>query len=414
MAYKNYDPMVKKMIIESGNINLFPELNIPRSTALYWIRKSKSPAVALGRQKIENGLITELKGENFKVKAMNLVLKKLLREAFGSSDLESLLGRDKKKKIVEIVEEMKDLLPITEILRLLKITPSMYYRYRAEIEGCKMTKKYCDSNRPNQLSKKEQAILVSLARDKKLAHLSVRSLMYYAQRERILFCGIDSWYKYLKLNRVEREKWCGKKLKKHWVGFRASRPHELWHIDITEIQIKNNKKYYLQMVVDNYSRAILSWKISDKKNMKISLATLKRALKENSIVPEYILSDGGGENRNKKVKRLLLGRGICQLIARSDVFFSNSMIEAVFRQLKARKNIFLKKTRSSLHRFVASFVKLHNYFSPHSSLGGARPSELLAGAWDQTAFYSQVKNGRRDHVKERIQSYQECLVCLTS
>lgn len=412
MTYKNYDPMVKKMIIETGNINLFPELKIPRSTALYWVQKSKSPVVALSSGKIEKAQIVELKKEIFKVKAINLVLKKLLGEAFDGADMQSLFGRDKKRKIVEIVEEMKELLSITEILQLMKITPTMYYRYRTEILGCKQTRKFCESNRPNQLSKKEQAVMVSLARDKRLAYLSIRGLMYHAQREGILYCGIDSWYKYLKLNKIVREMKIGRKPKKRWVGIRASRPHELWHIDITEIQIKNNEKYYLQMVVDNYSRAILSWKISDKKTMEISLATLKRAFRENSIVPDYILSDGGGENKNKKVKRLLLGRGICQLIAHSDVFFSNSMIEAVFRQLKARKNLFLKKTRSSLHRFVASFVKLHNYFSPHSSLGGARPCEVLEESWSQAEFTFQVKKARKDLVLERAQSYQACRLCL--
>lgn len=413
MTYKSYDPMVKKMIVESVNIYLFPELKIPRSTALYWVRKSKTPAIVLSHSKIEKAQVVELKKENFKIKATNLVLKKLLSEVFKGADLQSLLGREKKKKVVEIVEEMKDLLPITEILRLMKIAPAMYYRYRTEVIGCKFSKKFCDSNRPNQLSKKEQERLVSLAHDKRLAHLSIRSLMYHAQREGILFCGIDSWYKYLKLNQVVREKWSRHRPKKYWEGVRASRPHELWHIDITEIKTKYGEKYYLQMVVDNYSRAILSWKISDRKMMKISLSTLKRAFKDNSVLPEYLLSDGGGENKNKNVTNFLLGRGICQLISRSNVFFSNSMIEAVFRQLKARKNLFLKKTRSSLHRFIASFVRLHNQITPHSSLGGARPSEMLAGSWSPRKFSSQIIKARKDLVLVRVQSYQACRSCLT-
>ena len=41
MAYKKYDPAIKKMVIESGRFDLFPELKIPRTTALYWIQKSR-------------------------------------------------------------------------------------------------------------------------------------------------------------------------------------------------------------------------------------------------------------------------------------------------------------------------------------------------------------------------------------
>ena len=41
MSYRKYDDSIKEMIIKSGNPNLFPELNIPRTTAMYWIRNSK-------------------------------------------------------------------------------------------------------------------------------------------------------------------------------------------------------------------------------------------------------------------------------------------------------------------------------------------------------------------------------------
>ena len=41
MSYKKYDPWVKQMIAESRNVNFFPELAIPRTTAIYWINNAK-------------------------------------------------------------------------------------------------------------------------------------------------------------------------------------------------------------------------------------------------------------------------------------------------------------------------------------------------------------------------------------
>tara|TARA_Y100000296_G_C5164796_1_gene253939 strand:+ start:1871 stop:2110 length:240 start_codon:yes stop_codon:yes gene_type:complete len=38
--YRKYHPDIKEMIIETRNPNLFPELNIPRTTALYWIKNA--------------------------------------------------------------------------------------------------------------------------------------------------------------------------------------------------------------------------------------------------------------------------------------------------------------------------------------------------------------------------------------
>jgi hypothetical protein len=39
--YRKYDSSIQEAVILSGNTNLFPHLNIPRSTALSWIRNSK-------------------------------------------------------------------------------------------------------------------------------------------------------------------------------------------------------------------------------------------------------------------------------------------------------------------------------------------------------------------------------------
>lgn len=40
-SYKKYDDRIKEMVVASGNPKLFPELEIPRTTALYWIREGK-------------------------------------------------------------------------------------------------------------------------------------------------------------------------------------------------------------------------------------------------------------------------------------------------------------------------------------------------------------------------------------
>lgn len=38
-SYKKYDLKIKKLIARSRNPYLFPELEIPRTTANYWIKK---------------------------------------------------------------------------------------------------------------------------------------------------------------------------------------------------------------------------------------------------------------------------------------------------------------------------------------------------------------------------------------
>lgn len=139
------------------------------------------------------------------------------------------------------------------------------------------------------------------------------------------------------------------------------------------------------MIVDNFSRAIFSWKLSVRKGLALTLKTLK-AVGPDSETPAYLLSDGGRENCNEAVRRVLLGRGFTQLIAKSDVHFSNSMIEAVFRQLKQKFVIKSVESRSELGSIITDFVKQYNVRIPHSSFGGGTPVEVYQGLWDIHEF----------------------------
>lgn len=156
--------------------------------------------------------------------------------------------------------------------------------------------------------------------------------MHYCKRNKILNCSLETWYKYIKLYGIKRHAHV-RKSKKYKNGLRAKNVNEIWHIDITEIKMEDQKAY-LQLVVDNYSRMIIAWKVSLTKTMNITYKTLLKSFKFAPGFNGKIVCDGGGENVGFKPKSLLLGKGIKQLIAKGDIRFSNSIVEAVFRQLK--------------------------------------------------------------------------------
>lgn len=81
---------------------------------------------------------------------------------------------------------------------------------------------------------------------------------------------------------------------------------------------------------------IVAWKLSRRKTMDV---TYKTILKSFILVPKFngvIICDGGGENLGSLPRQLLIGKGIKQIVAKKDIRFSNSMIEAVFRQFKQK------------------------------------------------------------------------------
>jgi hypothetical protein len=78
--YRKYDEDVKKLIIATRNPDLFPELQIPRTTALYWISnankiRKKSAHITSSKTQILK-VAKELEIEKYK----SFVVSKKLRE----------------------------------------------------------------------------------------------------------------------------------------------------------------------------------------------------------------------------------------------------------------------------------------------------------------------------------------------
>ncbi len=412
MSYRKYDPQVKEMIIASKDPNLFPHLNIPRTTALYWIAQGKKESSTTGLSQEGQQLRNRLNEyEVFKLKAINLLLKDLLKSTNPYADFKSSADPNVKSRVVDLVESMNGFIPKTSLIHDLGLSPSTYYRWRSERLGCDFEKIKCHSGRPAQLTIDEQKIIVSLARDPRLKQLSTKSLMYYAQRNGIIDCSLDSWYKYMKIYKIDRKVNKGGKRKRYLEGVRANKVNDIWHIDITQFYTKNRKKLYVQFIVDNYSRAIINWKVSDRKNTQITLKSLLGSDLDTHR-PEYLVSDGGGENCNNEVKKVLTGKGITQLIAKADVKFSNSMVEAVFRQLKQKYIEGTIKSKRDLELRISEFVRKYNCANPHSSLGGGTPSEVHNGAWDTNEFKSLIRDRREKRIALRSRDYQRCKVCV--
>ena len=66
--YKKYSDEIKNIIIKTGDINALPELKIPRTTALYWIKSSK--------KKIEFTKKSHKTSDEIKVEGLEKLLEK--------------------------------------------------------------------------------------------------------------------------------------------------------------------------------------------------------------------------------------------------------------------------------------------------------------------------------------------------
>ena len=77
-------------------------------------------------------------------------------------------------------------------------------------------------------------------------------------------------------------------------GIRATRPHLIWHVDTTVVRLLDGTRAYLHAVIDNFSRKILSWRLSERFEIGNSVAVLVEAGRAlNGDAPPTLLADSG-------------------------------------------------------------------------------------------------------------------------
>src|SRR5664279_2360640 len=91
-------------------------------------------------------------------------------------------------------------------------------------------------------------------------HMPLRTLTLYAQRLGKVFASASTWA------RLVRDRgWRRPRLRVHpakpTVGVRATRPNEIWHIDVSILKLLDGTKAYIHAIIDNFSRKILAWAV---------------------------------------------------------------------------------------------------------------------------------------------------------
>lgn len=413
-GYVKYDEQTKEMIRISGNPKLFPELNIPRSTARYWINgeKRKARKTQLQIEEVLKRKIEDLEKKLEEEKAKNLFLTSLFKRLDGVKEI--IDRKSNKKVIVDHFLNYKKWLTINRMTALVGISNSKFNNFKLQVIGCeRVGYKKCKIVRKNQLSFKEQETIHQLASDESLRHLSVRGLHFYAFRNNIITCGYDSWLKYVKVFGLRQDTFLNKE-KKYRRGIRAKRVNEIWHMDITEFRLIDGSKGYLQVVMDNYSRKVLSFKLSTRKDHMLTLKSIKTSMDE--VNPKVMMTDGGGENIGLEVRKFLVGRGVTSLIAKKDIYFSNSMVESFFRTLKMRFVDESKRFRmSKLFRQIERSIETFNQM-PYGDFAGATPSEIYSNSISikelKKKFLEQLGNSILERKRENAVCFRRyCLIC---
>jgi transposase InsO family protein len=169
--------------------------------------------------------------------------------------------------------------------------------------------------------------------------------------------------------------------------FEASRPLELCQMDILEFFI-HKLKLYLIILLDDYSRFILGWRLLDKTSIDWVIGVVQDAIDRYGKMEE-VLTDRGfvfyswhGINR---FERYLETEGIHHTHARPHHPQTLGKVEAVNKQIQKE---LIKRERfmsaSDAEAAIFRWMKIYNYERTHQGLGGFLvPGDRFHGREDQ-------------------------------
>ena len=150
--YRSYPEIVKDEVSRTGNVYLFPDLKIPRTTAQYWVKQKRnsnhssvSEVESVYKRKSEF-LIEELAKE----KAMRELLetvRKVFPYDFQTKNLKSKVSR---AQIIGAVRECLKHHTLSQCLNSIGLSKSAYQRWVSEISFCKRTKNLCERRKANR------------------------------------------------------------------------------------------------------------------------------------------------------------------------------------------------------------------------------------------------------------------------
>lgn len=416
--YASYDPRIKALISRTGRADLFPHLKIPRTTALYWIRQGfdiDDPVLGSLAQTITEmaDKISETETLLRESRASLQLLKqvhKIMGHQLGFKHIDSKEIRDKVLRAIRVAMASARR---SICLRTLDMSLSRFKRWKREKRGCAVSDaKTCPKFSPNQLTFREIQLMGEFVTSEKYAHFPIRSLQLYAQRMGLLFCTYSTWTKYISLYgwlrpRKKKRKKCTR------VGIRATRPNQIWHVDVSHFIFPNGQKAFIQAVIDNFSRYVLAWQVLSSYDGATTAALLEQALKRSTRTKLCLLVDGGSENKGPGVQELELEGAFTKKVARFEISYSNSMVEALFRQLK-NNYLYSQKIDSikSLFKHAKFWFGEHNDVIPHTAFDGETPLERFKQSWDKDEEI-RILVRHEEAIKLRINHNQQvfCKLC---
>src|SRR5260221_6983437 len=157
-------------------------------------------------------------------------------------------------------------------------------------------------------------------------------------------------------------------------GMEITRPNQVWAMDITYIPMARGF-VYLAVVLDWFSRRVLSWRLSITMEAAFCVETLEDALARHGR-PDIFNTDQGSQFTGAAFTGVLADKGIAISMDGKGAWRDNVFVERLWKSVKYEE-VYLRayETVGEARSSIGRYLDIYNGRRPHSSLDDRTPDQ---------------------------------------
>jgi putative transposase len=157
-------------------------------------------------------------------------------------------------------------------------------------------------------------------------------------------------------------------------GVEITQPNQVWAMDITYIPMARGF-VYLAVVLDWFSRRVLSWRVSITMEAAFCVETLEDAMARHGK-PKIFNTDQGSQFTGTAFTGVLADNGIAISMDGKGAWRDNVFVERLWRSVKYEE-VYLRAYESvgDARGSIGRYINFYNSKRPHSSLDEATPDQ---------------------------------------
>jgi putative transposase len=247
----------------------------------------------------------------------------------------------------------------------------------------------------NALTQDEQEQVITVLCNDEFCDQPPAQIYYSLLSRGEYLCSVSTMHRLLRQQQLKGERRRQRPTQYHATPrLHARQPNQVWTWDITKLATEVRGVYLsLYVVMDLFSRFIVSWMLSRKENSALSSQLIQQASARYEIaIDQLTLHQDRGSPMTAHCYLDLLGElAITASHSRPRVSNDNPMSEAQFKTMKYQPD-YPRRFRDYHHAqlWCRDYVQWYNHDHHHSALAGFTPEQVFTGDYLEVARQRQM------------------------